>query len=344
MSTAGRHAGGHRRRLDAGRGRLASRSTSRPTSPSSTSSTRQRRRGDHRPVPAVAVGAAAAAAPGAVGGGLRQPGRHRVLRRGAGADHGRGRRRSRRSTRCTSAPRAASTWSASAPTRCARRWAATRSTPTLHGRSSGVGHEETAGEPGTPGLDHAGARRVPGRLRPRPGAAGQLRVLRQPDRRTARWSWSTRCRRGERPHPTRGAPLTDFRTVELELAGIFPDLAADRGRAPSAAPETLRGAQLAARARLDRAGDAGHAARPAGPAGEEVDDRASATTSRRTRSPRCSPGAGVARAPGTSTTYEQLEGYTGAAEGAHRPPGPADRAGQGLRACAAAAARASRPA
>ena len=31
--------------------------------------------------------------------------------------------------------------------------------------------------------------------------------------------------RGERPLPTRGAPLTDLRTVELELAGIFPDLA-----------------------------------------------------------------------------------------------------------------------
>ncbi len=52
-------------------------------------------------------------------------------------------------------------------------------------------------------------------------------------------------RRGEKPHPTRGAPLTDFKTVELELAGIFPDLAgAVAGN--SVAPETLRGAQLAA--------------------------------------------------------------------------------------------------
>jgi len=51
--------------------------------------------------------------------------------------------------------------------------------------------------------------------------------------------------RGERPLPTRGAPLTDLRTVELELAGIFPDLVgAVAGN--SAAPETLRGAQLAA--------------------------------------------------------------------------------------------------
>ena len=52
-------------------------------------------------------------------------------------------------------------------------------------------------------------------------------------------------RSGVRPLPTRGAPLTDLRTVELELAGIFPDLAgAVAGN--SAAPETLRGAQLAA--------------------------------------------------------------------------------------------------
>ena len=52
-------------------------------------------------------------------------------------------------------------------------------------------------------------------------------------------------RSGVRPLPTRGAPLTDLRTVELELAGIFPDLVgAVAGN--SAAPETLRGAQLAA--------------------------------------------------------------------------------------------------
>ncbi len=57
----------------------------------------------------------------------------------------------------------------------------------------GVGHEETAGEPGSPRLDHPGARRVPGRLRPGSGAAGQLRVLRQPDARSPPWSWWTRC-------------------------------------------------------------------------------------------------------------------------------------------------------
>jgi NADH-quinone oxidoreductase subunit E len=52
-------------------------------------------------------------------------------------------------------------------------------------------------------------------------------------------------RRGEKPHPTRGAPLTDFRTVELELSGIFPDLAASV-EGLSEAPETLLGVRVAA--------------------------------------------------------------------------------------------------
>jgi NADH-quinone oxidoreductase subunit E len=50
--------------------------------------------------------------------------------------------------------------------------------------------------------------------------------------------------RGERPLPTRGAPLTDLKTVELELAGIFPDLV-NAVQGNSMAPETLRGAHLA---------------------------------------------------------------------------------------------------
>lgn len=51
--------------------------------------------------------------------------------------------------------------------------------------------------------------------------------------------------RSEKPHPMRGAPLTDFRTVELELAGIFPDLAAGV-EGLSESPETLLGVRLAA--------------------------------------------------------------------------------------------------
>jgi NADH-quinone oxidoreductase subunit E len=56
-------------------------------------------------------------------------------------------------------------------------------------------------------------------------------------------------RRGDKPAPTRGAPLTDWRTVSMELAGFYPE-DAERFRSqvdgPSAAVETLRGAQLAA--------------------------------------------------------------------------------------------------
>ena len=40
------------------------------------------------------------------------------------------------------------------------------------------------------------------------------------------------------------APLTDLKTVELELAGIFPDLV-NAVQGNSMAPETLRGAHLA---------------------------------------------------------------------------------------------------
>ncbi|MDD7938190.1 NADH-quinone oxidoreductase subunit NuoE [Actinomycetospora lutea] len=55
-------------------------------------------------------------------------------------------------------------------------------------------------------------------------------------------------RRGEKPHPTRGAPLTDFRSVELLLAGFFDDPAVgglDAVSGPSAADESLAGARLA---------------------------------------------------------------------------------------------------
>jgi NADH-quinone oxidoreductase subunit E len=107
----------------------------------------------------------------------------------------------------------------------------------------GVGHEETAGEPGTPGsitLEHAECL-----------AACDLAPVLQVnyeyfDNQTPESAEELvdALRRGERPQPTRGAPLTDLRTVELELAGIFPDLAgAVQGN--SMAVETLRGARLA---------------------------------------------------------------------------------------------------
>ncbi len=109
----------------------------------------------------------------------------------------------------------------------------------------GVGHEETAGEPGAPGsitLEHAECL-----------AACDLAPVLQVnyefyDNQTVESASELvdALQRGEKPHPTRGAPLTDLRTVSLELAGVFPNLE-HSVEGPSTAPETLRGAALAAR-------------------------------------------------------------------------------------------------
>jgi len=106
-----------------------------------------------------------------------------------------------------------------------------------------LGHEETAGEPGTPGsitLEHAECL-----------AACDLAPVIQVNYEyfdnqsvDSAEELVDALRRGEKPHPTRGAPLTDLRTVELELAGFHPDLAAV-AEGPSIAPETVRGAVLA---------------------------------------------------------------------------------------------------
>jgi NADH-quinone oxidoreductase subunit E len=107
-----------------------------------------------------------------------------------------------------------------------------------------LGHEQTVGEPGSPGsitVEHAECL-----------AACDLAPVLQVnyeyyDNQTVESAEALvdALARGERPMPTRGAPLTDLKTVELELAGIFPDLAgAVQGN--SMATETLRGAQLAA--------------------------------------------------------------------------------------------------
>ncbi|MBV8933288.1 MAG: NADH-quinone oxidoreductase subunit NuoE [Kutzneria sp.] len=53
---------------------------------------------------------------------------------------------------------------------------------------------------------------------------------------------------GEKPPPTRGAPLTDFRTVERQLAGFFEGQGGsleDTVNGPSASAETVRGAKIA---------------------------------------------------------------------------------------------------
>jgi NADH-quinone oxidoreductase subunit E len=108
-------------------------------------------------------------------------------------------------------------------------------------------HEDTAGEPGTPGsitLEHAECL-----------AACDLGPVLQVnyefyDNQTPESAVELveALRRGEKPAPTRGAPLTSLRDVELQLAGFFPaDEETYRSDVdgPSAAVETVRGAQLA---------------------------------------------------------------------------------------------------
>ncbi len=109
----------------------------------------------------------------------------------------------------------------------------------------GVGHEETSGEPGTTGsitlehaeclaaCDHAPVLQVNYEYYDNQTPDGALDLV-------------TALQAGERPLPTRGAPLTDFRSVELEIAGIQIDLA-DRVNAPTASVPTLRGSVLAER-------------------------------------------------------------------------------------------------
>src|SRR3954469_21849250 len=87
----------------------------------------------------------------------------------------------------------------------------------------GLGHEETSGEPGADGsitLEHAECL----------AACDHAPVLQvnyeyydnqTPD---AALDLVTALQAGQRPHPTRGAELTDFRQVELEIAGVFTDL------------------------------------------------------------------------------------------------------------------------
>ncbi len=106
------------------------------------------------------------------------------------------------------------------------------------------GQGETAGEPGSPGsvtLEHVECLAscdlgpvltVNYELFDNQTPAGAVEVV-------------SALQRGERPHPTRGAPLTDFKHAELQLAGFLDGLDDDVD-GPSATPETLRGVQMAA--------------------------------------------------------------------------------------------------
>lgn len=115
------------------------------------------------------------------------------------------------------------------------------------GEGEPLGHEQTAGTPGQPGsvtLEHAECL-----------AACDLAPVLQVnyeyyDKQTSESAAELvdQLRRGERPPPSRGAPLSDFRSIELALAGFFPTDAehyVSDVDGPSAARETLRGAQLA---------------------------------------------------------------------------------------------------
>jgi len=107
----------------------------------------------------------------------------------------------------------------------------------------GVGHEETAGIPGEPGsvtLEHAECL----------AACDFAPVLQVNyeyyDNQTPESATELvdALRRGERPAPSRGASLTDWRTVEMELAG-YPEGLDQQVEGPSAAEETLVGLELA---------------------------------------------------------------------------------------------------
>lgn len=107
----------------------------------------------------------------------------------------------------------------------------------------GVGHEQTAGEPGAVGsitletaeclaaCDHGPVLQVDYEYFDNQTPDSALELV-------------GALQTGAKPDPTRGAPLTDFRTVELEIAGFMPNLAAEVA-GPSASVMTLRGSTLA---------------------------------------------------------------------------------------------------
>ncbi len=110
-------------------------------------------------------------------------------------------------------------------------------------RHLGVGRDETAGVPGEAGsitlesaeclaaCDHAPVVTVDYEYYDEQSPDSALDLVQA-------------LQRGEKPDPTRGAPLTDFRRTELQIAGIHPELAR-LVDGPSATTPTLRGARLA---------------------------------------------------------------------------------------------------
>ena len=198
-----------------------------------------------------------------------------------------------------------------------------------------LGHEETAGEPGLPGsitLEHAECLAACD-LGPVLQVNYEFYDNQTPD---SAVELVDALRKGEKPAPTRGAPLTDFKSVERQLAGPV----RQRPRRVRCGRSVRRRGNAARRAagrrpRLDRPGC------PEVPACQKW---------RRSDRPDCHH-SGLHRcckrwlSPNSwrLSTYEQLEGYTACAR--RSPARPSSWCSWSRTpACAAAAARASRPA
>jgi NADH-quinone oxidoreductase subunit E len=111
------------------------------------------------------------------------------------------------------------------------------------GEHLGVGHDDTAGAPGEEGsitLEHAECLAACDL-----GPVLQVNYEYYDNQTTEKALELVRAlQRGEKPSPTRGAELSDFRSAERQLAGFFDNAESDVD-GPSAAAETLRGAQVA---------------------------------------------------------------------------------------------------
>ncbi|MGY5884002.1 NADH-quinone oxidoreductase subunit NuoE [Modestobacter lacusdianchii] len=109
----------------------------------------------------------------------------------------------------------------------------------------GVGHDQTAAD-GSVTLEHAECLAACDYA---PVVTVDYEFYDQQDVESAR-ALVAALRRGEKPAPTRGAPLTDFRGISRQLAGFsqHADAAAERAAidAPSAGEPTLVGVRLAA--------------------------------------------------------------------------------------------------
>ena len=148
----------------------------------------------------------------------------------------------------------------------------------------GVGHDQTAAD-GSVTLEHAECLAACDYA---PVVTVDYEFYDQQDVESAR-ALVAALRRGEKPAPTRGAPLTDFRGISRQLAGLSQHAAAADARAavdaPSAGEPTLVGVRLAAergeQAPSMQRPDDGSApepdVEPAGSPGETAEQRAADT-------------------------------------------------------------------